>query len=114
MRWNELTAKEIMLAPEKCGSVCLLSMGCIERHGDHLPLGIDMMKGWCFADMAAQLEEAMVFPAYYMGALSDCYFAPGTIVFPLELCLKTLETVCDEIARNGFKKIIILSTIPSG
>lgn len=109
MRWNELTAKEIMEASAKCGGVCILPMGCIERHGSHLPLGIDFMKAWHFADLAAQKEEAMVFPAYYIGALSDCYFAPGTIVFPLNLALECLEAVCSEIARNGFKKIMLLN-----
>jgi creatinine amidohydrolase len=109
MIWNELTAKEIMDAPEKCGGVCLLPMGCIERHGNHLPLGIDYMKGFFFAKMAAELEEAMVFPPYYVGALSDCYFAPGTIVYPLDLALEFLTATCNEIARNGFKKIILVN-----
>ena len=110
MRWNEMTAREIVEATDKCGGVCILPMGCIERHGSHLPVGIDYMMAWHFADLAAQQEPVMVFPPWYLGSLSDCSFAPGTIVFPLELCAKCLEAVCSEIARNGYKKILLLNS----
>ena len=110
MRWNEMTAREIVEARESCGGVCILPMGCIERHGSHLPVGIDYMKAWHFADLAAKLEPVMVFPGYYIGALSNCTFAPGTIAFPLDLCLQCLEAVCSEIARNGYKKILLLNS----
>ncbi len=110
MRWNEMTAREIVEARETCGGVCILPMGCLERHGSHLPVGIDYMKAWHFADLAAQLEPVMVFPGYYIGSLSNCTFAPGTIAFPLDLCVACLETVCSEIARNGYKKILLLNS----
>ena len=110
MRWNEMTAREIVEAREACGGVCILPMGCIERHGSHLPVAIDYMMAWNFADLAAKLEPVMVFPPWYLGSLSDCTFAPGTIAFPLELCLKCLDAVCSEIARNGYRKILLLNT----
>lgn len=110
MRWNEMTAREIVEARDKCGGVCILPMGCIERHGSHLPVGIDYMKAWHFSDMAAQLEPVMVFPGWYFGSLSEASFAPGTIVFPLDLCVECLEAVCSEIARNGYKKILLLNS----
>lgn len=110
MRWNEMTAQEIVEAREKCGGVCIIPMGCIERHGNHLPTGIDYMKVWHFADLAAQVEPVMVFPGWYLGSLSDCTFAPGSIAFPLELCINCLESLCSEIARNGYKKILLLNS----
>ena len=110
MRWNEMTAREIVEAREKCGGVCIIPMGCIERHSSHLPVGIDYMKVWHFADLAAQVEPVMVFPGWYLGSLSECTFAPGTIAFPLELCVKCLESLCSEIARNGYKKILLLNS----
>lgn len=110
MRWNEMTAQEIVESVDACGGVCILPMGCIERHGSHLPVGIDYMKAWHFADLAAQIEPVMVFPGWYFGGLSDCSFAPGTIVFPMDLCVDALEHVCSEIARNGYKKILLLNS----
>lgn len=105
-----MTAREIVEAKEKCGGVCIIPMGCVERHGSHLPVGIDYMMAWHFADLAARKETAMVFPGWYLGSLSDCSFAPGTIVFPLELCVKCLESLCNEISRNGYKKILLLNS----
>ena len=110
MRWNEMTAQEIIEAREICGGVCIIPMGCIERHGSHLPVGIDYMKAWHFADLAAQLEPVMVFPGWYLGSLSTCTFAPGSIALPLDLCVEALEHLCSEIARNGYKKILLLNS----
>ena len=110
MRWNEMTAQEIVEARDICGGVCIVPMGCIERHGSHLPVGIDYMKAWHFADRAAELEPVMVFPGWYLGSLSDCTFAPGTIAFPLDLCVEALEQLCAEISRNGYKKILLLNS----
>jgi creatinine amidohydrolase len=109
LRWNELTAKELLDACEATEGVCLLPMGVIERHGDHLPTGIDYMKGWHYADLAAEREPAVVFPHYYTGNVSGCAYAPGTIAFPLHLCVDHLTHLCCEISRNGFKKIILVN-----
>jgi creatinine amidohydrolase len=70
---------------------------------------MDYMKGWHFADMAAALEDAVVFPGYYIGNVENCSFAPGTITIPTKLMLDMLKTICSEIARNGFKKILIVN-----
>lgn len=110
MRWNEMTAPKIIESVKICSGVCILPMGCIERHGSHLPLGTDYMIASNLANLAADIEPAMVFPDWYFGSLSECPFAPGSIVFPLDLCIEALDHVCSEIARNGFKKILLLNT----
>lgn len=109
MRWNELTAPEFVTAIETCGRVCLLPLGVIEKHGDHLPIGIDYMKAWHYADSAAQQETAMVFPPCYIGAVGCASHCPGTIALPLPMVMAVLENICSEIARNGFKKIILVN-----
>ena len=38
MKWEELTAPEFERAVKEIG-VCVLSVGCLEKHFDHLPLG---------------------------------------------------------------------------
>ena len=110
MRWNEMTAREIVEALDKCCGVCAVPMGCIERHGDHLPVGMDYMQSWSFVDRAAEMEPFMVFPGWYLGSLSSCSFAPATIAFPLDLCVDALEALCSEIARNGYKKILLVNS----
>jgi creatinine amidohydrolase len=109
MRWNEMTSPEFEEAVKKSEGVCLLPLGVIEKHGDHLPLGIDYMKAWGYADMASELEPAVVFPPYYTGLVNAATFEPGTFAMNATLVLEMLEATCAEIARNGLKKIILVN-----
>lgn len=109
MRWNEMTAPEFEEAVKKSEGVCLLPLGVIEKHGDHLPLGNDYMKAWHFADMASKIEPAVVFPPYYAGIINCGTYEPGTFALNGKLLLELLEAICAEIARNGLKKIILVN-----
>jgi creatinine amidohydrolase len=109
MNWEELTAPQFEAAVERCGRVCLLPLGVIEKHGDHLPLGMDSIYIHDVCTRAAKLEPAMVFPHYYFGQIIEARHVPGTIALRFELLLPLLENVCDEIARNGFTRIILVN-----
>ena len=106
MRWDELTAPEFERAVKETG-VCLLSVGCIEKHFDHLPLGTDWFNGHAICCLAAEKEPAVVFPPYYFGQIHEARCFPGTVAIDAVLTLKLLMNVCAEIGRNGFHKIVI-------
>lgn len=110
MNWEELTAPEFAAAVKTCGRVCILPIGVIEKHGDHLPLGMDTLHAQHAARGAAELEPCMVFPFYYFGQNTHAKCEPGAIAIRFELLHELLESVCDEIARNGFDKIMILNS----
>lgn len=107
MNWERLTAPEFDEARAACGGVCLVGLGVVEKHGDHLPLGQDYLTGHRVCTLAAELETAMVFPPFYFGRINEARHVPGTIALRFDLLLPVLESVCDEIARNGFPKIIL-------
>jgi len=109
MNWEKLTAPDFEKAVEKCGRVCLLPIGVIEKHGEHLPLGQDTLYIHSFCAKAAEAEPAMVFPPYYFGKINEARHQPGTIAINFDLLIPLLESVCDEIYRNGFKKILIVN-----
>ena len=44
MKWDELSAPEFEKAVIACKGVCVVPIGVIEKHGDHLPLGTDMFE----------------------------------------------------------------------
>ena len=44
MKWEELTAKDFPKAVRKARGVCVIPLGCLEKHGDHLPVGTDLLK----------------------------------------------------------------------
>jgi creatinine amidohydrolase len=109
MNWEKLTSPAFEKAVKTCKGVCLIPAGVIEKHGDHLPLGQDALYIHRICTLAAQQEPAMVFPFYYFGQILEAKHVPGTIAIHHNLLLTILENICDEISRNGFKKIIIVN-----
>ena len=107
MNWEKLTSPDFEIAVKTCGRVCLLPLGVIEKHGDHLPLGQDAMVIHRLCTEAAEIEPAMVFPFFYLGRINEARHQPGTISLKYELILPVLESMCDEIARNGFDRILL-------
>jgi creatinine amidohydrolase len=109
MDWENLTGDRFLQAVEQAGGVCLLPLSCIERHGHHLPLGTDMFIGRELCQRAAEIEPAVVFPDFYFTQILEARHVPGTIGIQPELIIRLLENVCAEIARNGFKKIVVVN-----
>jgi len=109
MLWEELTSIKFEEAVKNCGGVCILPIGVLEKHGQHLPLGTDMMAVNAVCKAAAEQESAIVFPYYFFGQISEARQCPGTISVSSRMQMESLLAMCDEIARNGLKKIIIMS-----
>lgn len=119
MKWEYLREEEFEEAIERCGGLCVIPLGCLEKHGQHLPVGIDSIKCMALTEQAAELEEVMIFPAgMWLGEVSGNHsnIDPGAthkrgyIAINPHTLFTILEELCDEIARNGFRKILILNS----
>jgi creatinine amidohydrolase len=110
VRWDELVASDWKAAIEKSNGTCLLPIGVLEKHGPHVPVGADLFSSQYRAQQAAGSEYVVVFPEYYFGQIFEAKYAPGTVAYPPKLIWDLLQATLDEIARNGFKKIVIYST----
>ena len=107
-RWDYLTPPDFKkLAAEH--KVCVLPLGSLERHGEHLPFGTDALTAHTIAVDASKREPCVIFPPYWFGQVHEAACFTGTINFPTAMCLQILETLLDQIARNGFEKIVILN-----
>ena len=109
MQWENLTSLDFKGAVEACEGVGIVPIGVIEPHSAHLPLGMDMFAVHYRACRAAEREPAIVFPAYPYGINHESAHLPGSVVFGRDLVFSILENVCDEMARHGITKIILLS-----
>lgn len=107
MLWENLREEEFDIAIKESGKLCILPIGCLEKHGQHLPVGTDVIHITEIARRAAEIETACVFPTMYFGEKTGAGEFKGTVIFSPELRLKILEETCSEIARNGFDKILI-------
>jgi creatinine amidohydrolase len=108
-RWDELTASDWPKALEKSADTCILPIGILEKHGPHGPLGSDLIHVREWAARATKQEYAVVFPDYFYGQIYEAKHQPGTFALPSRLVWELLDATCEEIARNGFKKILIIN-----
>jgi creatinine amidohydrolase len=109
VKWEELTNPEFKEAVVKSEKVCVIPLGIIEKHGPYLPLGTDLIVVRDAVVEAAKKEYVVVFPEFYVGQINESRHQAGTIAYSPELVLKMLDETCSEIARNGFKKIILVN-----
>jgi creatinine amidohydrolase len=109
VRWDELTATDFPEAVAGAKGVCALPIGVIEKHGPHLPLGTDVFAARAAAIRAAEREYVVVFPHYYFGQIYEARHQPGCVTIPPELLTSLLQATCESIARNGFRKIVIVN-----
>ena len=118
MIWDNLREEEFEGAIKKSGGICVIPMGCIEKHGQHLPVGTDYIEALTISKAAAEIEDVVILPiGGWLGEVS-CFHAfkdpgavklRGCIGIKQSTILTVLEELCDEIARNGFTKILIVN-----
>ncbi len=109
MNWEELSSDAFPQAVQEAQGVCLVPLSVIERHGHHLPTGTDMFIGRELCRRAAALEPAVVFPDLIFTQILEARHVPGTIALDADLIVRLLDNVCREVARNGLKKIVLVS-----
>ncbi len=119
MKWEFLREEEFEGAIERSGGLCVMTLGCLEKHGQHLPVGTDSIKGDRIVELAAEKADVMMFPTtMWLGDVSSAHIFEnpsktkkhGFIGMNPQTMLVVLEELCDEIARNGFTKILICSS----
>ena len=94
---------------EKSAQTCILPIGILEKHGPHAPMGSDIVHVRELAARATKQEYAVIFPEYFYGQINEARHQPGAFALPARLVLDLLDATCDEIGRNGFKRIVILN-----
>jgi len=119
MLWEELREENFEEAMERSKGLCVLPIGCLEKHGQHLPCGTDYFRAFYFAKTAAEIEDAVVFPVgHWLGDVAGSHANKtpwrnrhyGFVGINIKTLLWAYEELCDEIARNGFTKILFFNS----
>lgn len=110
-RWLYNTPETLRELREASNRTCVIPMGCVEKHGLHLPLGTDIIHASAATYEASKLETFCVFPDFTFGDVPDN--APtmpmGSIGLPVTTQMLLLEQLCEQISRHGFNKIVVLN-----
>ncbi len=109
MKWEDLTVEEFKDSIKETKGVAIIPLGCLEKHGYHMPLGTDMFIARAIAEKASEIEPALVVPIAPYGIISEAQHRYGCLSISSKLQYELLEELCDELARNGYHKIIILN-----
>lgn len=110
MRWETTKNSDFERIAEECNRTCLVPIGCLESHGDHMPAGVDYLHAKAIGELAAELEPCMVFPAMFLGTSYESMVHKGAVNLRPELMVQLYFNIFDEIARNGFTKILLFSS----
>lgn len=108
MEWKNMLPHEMRKAVND-NEICILPIGSLERHGEHIPYGCDGGIAEKIAIEASRLTPAVVFPTYYFGQVHEASMHQGSVNFPAEMLVTHLKMLLDQIAYNGFKKILIIN-----
>jgi len=109
MEWENLTSPEFAKGVKQARGVCVLPLGVLEKHGEHLPLGTDLFQARHITSEAARRERAVVFPWYYFTQIHEAKHYPGAVALPGDTMYRLLLDTCAEISRNGLRKIILFN-----
>ena len=109
MLWEDIISKDFPAAVAESNAVCVVPVGCLEKHGPHSPLGTDTIIARNTCIDAAKLEPVVVFPTMFFGEKSGSGEFPGTVIFGIETRWRIYQETCNEIYRNGFKKILFVN-----
>lgn len=104
-----MTAPEFVKALDITEGVCIIPLGSLEKHGNHLPMGTDNFLVHEKVVLASNIEPVVVFPTVMFTENCEAKNNPGAIAVEPRIYFRLLESLCDEVARNGFRKIILAS-----
>jgi len=109
VQYEELNATQFIKAVKSAEQTVIIPFGVLEKHGPHLPLGTDLINVRELAIRAAKQAYTIVYPHYYFGQIFEAKHQPGNIAYSHETIWNLLQETCDELSRNGLKKIIIVN-----
>ncbi len=98
----------------KVTNLAFLPVSPMEAHGPHLPLSTDVLTACQMSEDAARklqaegMEALIASPINYcLADAASCF--PGTTTIRAETLAAIVEDVCTAFARQGFKKIMLIS-----
>lgn len=94
--------------------LAVLPVSPMEAHGPHLPLSSDVLTACQMAEDTARKLQAIGIECliaspinYCLADAASCF--PGTITIRSETLTAIVEDVCTSLARQGFKKMLLIS-----
>jgi creatinine amidohydrolase len=96
--------------------VAYLPTGCLERHGDHLPMGLDVIKAHGICCIVAQAIGGVVFPPHFYSGihklndeLMQRFTSKWGNLYTDKTAMDNLKEIIDQIIVIGVKVLVLYS-----
>ncbi|MFX1474898.1 MAG: creatininase family protein [Promethearchaeota archaeon] len=107
-QWSEQTLASFERKAKET-KVAVMVTGSIEAHGDHLPLGCDLILPTFLAERIAQKTKALVLPPIPFGESWPMDVFKGTVSLRAGTLLMVYHDVMKAVFRHGFRFILALN-----
>ena len=87
--------------------IVFLPVGCMEYHGPHLPLGVDMLTADALCHRTAAITGGAVLPPLWLA--SGVLPLPHSITVGTDVLRAAVRPILRQLAEGGFKVIIVFS-----
>jgi creatinine amidohydrolase len=91
-------------------SMALITIGSVEQHGAHLPVGTDWIVGQALAPAVARQLNAYCLPVMPFGTAREHAGNPGTVFLEPQTLMQVVTDLCLALGEEGFHKICVLQT----
>lgn len=109
IRYEKLTWPEVDAAADD-GKLVLVPTACVEDHGKHLPIDVDIeiVTNICRA-VARRRDDVLVYPTIDNGYDPHHMHFPGTVSIDWDTFCNTLIDIGLSLAHHGFRKLLFLN-----
>ena len=87
--------------------IVFLPVGCVEYHGPHVPLGVDMLTADNMCHRTAAITGGVVLPPLWLA--SGVLPLPHGIVVDVDVLRSVVRPILRQLADGGFKVIVVFS-----
>lgn len=87
--------------------IAFLPVGCVEYHGPHLPLGVDMLTADNLCHRTAAVTGGVVLPPLWLA--SGVLPLPHGIVVDVTVLRSVVRPILRQLAEGGFKVVVVFS-----
>ncbi len=87
--------------------IVFLPVGCVEYHGPHLPLGVDMLTAEAMCRRTAAVTGGLVLPPLWLAA--GVLPLPHSITVDVTVLRAAVRPILRQLAEGGFETIIVFS-----
>ena len=108
MRWNDLTWPEVQDAVAAT-PFALLSLGAVEEHGPHLPLGTDTFAAEAFSGRIAEAAGLIELPVLPYGQVWSLEHFDGSLSISDETLVALITEIAGGLERVGVKGLVLYS-----